>query len=146
MQEGDKYYTFSLYSLDRNSVEQTNPFIIQEYVWHEKEYGRQAVEDLHLAFPTPNDALKAAKTLYYSRHFASMGRPYNAKRNSNYTPYYDRDTGHIGILNVDYPTPGGVYFDTEEDAKRAVKAFPADIFCHYVLGLYNVVVYVETEM
>ena len=138
-------YTFNLYSLNKDSIESTNPFIVSELDQNEHYYN-EILADLGFVFSTPNEAMKAAKQLYYTRQYAKTGRSNYDRTKHNWVPYYDRLSKKILGVDMKFPTPGCIYFDTELDMENAVKQFDIETFCHYVLNLYNAVVYTEKEV
>ena len=145
MQNGELYYTFNLYALDDEAVRKTDPFIVSEHAYDEAIGLSRSFETLGYAFPTPSDAMHAAKRLYFNRKYEMLGRAYRFDE-KNYTPFYNVETGFIEAVNAAAPMPGGVYFDTEEEALKAVKRFEVEDFCHYVLGIRNVRVYVGRDV
>lgn len=144
MQKGDKYFTFDLHWLDEKSIKQDNPFIVSE---HEFQGGFEAesVTEMGMVYDTMDKAMKAARQFYYRRKFEKLGRPYDSAAEYNYAVIYDRSDQKIHVVDM-CPVPNGVYFDTKEDAMNAVNQFPLDIFAHYVLSLFDVVVCVEQRV
>lgn len=144
MNKGDKYFIVDQLMLTERAIVEKNPFIVSERIF-EDSYMDRCYADSGMTYETYGEAKKSAMKMYYDRKMRQLSRPWK-ENTDNFYIYFDGGEKHLCIANeTEYPN-SSFYFNTRNEAEKALTEISEENYMKYIIGLTNTKAYVSIEL